>query len=133
MFSYELITPDLILSSGQAHLLVLEASEGQLGLLKNHAPLVAQLNPGLMKVYDQDKSTEEIFFISRGFVSMMANHCTILADEAWPLKGITKELIQQRKKDLEKNSSEDSEEKREEIKIFKQVTDAMETVLKIGQ
>ena len=80
MFSYEIVSPESLVACGEAYMLVLEAAEGQLGLLKDHAPLVAQLVPGLVKVLNDRSEPVAEYFLSGGLVSMRENRCVILAD-----------------------------------------------------
>ena len=98
MFTYEIVSPESVVAQGQARMLVLEASEGQLGLLKDHAPLVAQLEPGVVRIYPDETDRTEGYFITGGIVSMMENRCVILADEALPVIQVTPELAQARLK-----------------------------------
>ena len=80
MFDYEIVSPESVLAHGQAHMVVLEAAEGQMGLLENHAPLVAQLLPGVVRIYATEGGASQDVTIAGGIVSMMDNHCVILAD-----------------------------------------------------
>jgi F-type H+-transporting ATPase subunit epsilon len=98
MFTYEIVSPESVVAQGQARMLVLEAYEGQLGLLKDHAPIVAQLEPGVVRIYSDQTDRSEGYFIAGGIVSMMENRCAILADEVLPVAQVTRELAQARLK-----------------------------------
>ncbi len=59
-------------------------SEGQLGILANHAPLMSELSPGEVLVTLADGRTTSHLVISGGFmeVAPSGGHTTILADSA---------------------------------------------------
>lgn len=62
-------------------MLVAPAVDGEIGILTNHHPLVTKLGPGGMRVVKPDKS-EEILFVSGGYLEVNNNKATILADIA---------------------------------------------------
>jgi len=55
------------------------ASDGQLGLLANHAPLMTVLGEGQLKVHTVDKG-ERLFRLSGGFLEVHDNKATVLTD-----------------------------------------------------
>jgi len=54
--------------------------EGQLGILPNHASLLTMLQPGELVVRKEGEETE--MFVSGGFLEVMQNRVTLLADVA---------------------------------------------------
>lgn len=54
------------------------ASEGDMGILPNHAPLVTELGKGEMEI--KTGGTQKKFFVSGGFLEILNNHVTIIAD-----------------------------------------------------
>ena len=87
-FKLEVITPDRVLLSQQASSLVLLSAEGgSLGILPQHAPLIARINAGILKVRDTSKK-EKVFFISNGVVMVSLEGVSILVRSAE-----TKEMI----------------------------------------
>ena len=59
--------------------LIAPGSEGDLGVLRNHAPLVTGLRPGRLTVTDLNQESTE-FALSGGFLEVSNNTATILAD-----------------------------------------------------
>lgn len=53
-------------------------SEGDMGILPNHAPLVTELGKGEMEI--KIGETRRKFFVSGGFLEILNNHVTIIAD-----------------------------------------------------
>ena len=59
--------------------IVAPGSEGYLGILSNHAPLITALMPGILSVVDNNDH-ESLFALSGGFLEVSGNVATILAD-----------------------------------------------------
>ena len=77
-FQVEFITPDRTVFEGEAESLVLPAEGGSLGVLANHAPLVAALEVGEARV--GTSSGEQKLMIGDGFLEVRDNVVKILAD-----------------------------------------------------
>ena len=73
----EIITPDVILYEGDATYVGLPGSDGSLGILNNHAPLVTTLKAGEVVVKNENR--EEFFQVKGGTVEVLNNHITVLA------------------------------------------------------
>ncbi len=87
-FKLDVITPDRVLLSQQASSLVLLSGEGgSLGILPQHAPLIAKVNAGILKVRDTNKKEKQIF-VSNGFIMVSLEGVNILVRSAE-----TKEMI----------------------------------------
>ena len=76
----EIVTAERMVYSEDVDMLVAPGIDGQLGILPNHAPLLTALQPGEIRV---DKDGEENYMaVSGGFLEVLANRVTILADTA---------------------------------------------------
>ena len=73
----EILTPEVILYEGEATYVGLPGSDGSLGILSNHAPLVTTLKAG--EIVIQNDSSEQKFEVKGGTVEVLNNHVTILA------------------------------------------------------
>lgn len=73
----DIITPDENLFTGDAKSLVVPASNGQLGILENHAPLIASLGDGKIKLTNE--SGDQFFDIKGGVIEVNNNTVIILA------------------------------------------------------
>jgi F-type H+-transporting ATPase subunit epsilon len=79
MFNLSIVTPEKIFYEGEVTSVVVPGSEGYLGVLTDHAPLITAIVPGKFTI--KDKSSKEILFcVSYGFFEVSANHATLLAD-----------------------------------------------------
>src|SRR5947209_19339933 len=65
---------------GEADFVVAPGSEGQLGILPHHIPLLTPLATGSVKV--RNNNEEQFFFVSGGFLEVRPDQVTILADAA---------------------------------------------------
>jgi F-type H+-transporting ATPase subunit epsilon len=75
----EIITPDKKLFSGEIKSVIVPGSEGSLGILNRHAPMVASLKSGKCKVTDVSNAVQE-FEIKGGVVEVSNNKVIILAE-----------------------------------------------------
>lgn len=85
-FKLDLVTPLAKILSEEVNFVMLRTTEGDMGILPNHAPFVAGLATGEMKV--RNNGQEKFYYISGGFVEISDNIVTILADEAMDVKDI---------------------------------------------
>lgn len=80
-FQLEIVTPERQVYAGPVASLVAPASEGYLGIMANHAPIVTDLTIGVIKITLPD-GEEVTLATSGGFLEMSQNLCTVLADTA---------------------------------------------------
>ena len=77
----ERLTPERKVFSGNVYGIQLPGTEGSFEILENHAPMIASLGKGKMKVL-KDKTTTETYDISGGFVEMLNNKASVLIEDA---------------------------------------------------
>ncbi len=75
----EIITPDKKVYSGEVEAIKLPGAEGSFGILNNHAPIIASLKKGTIKVTDNKKHVEN-FEINGGVVEVQNNKVIVLAE-----------------------------------------------------
>ena len=73
--------------TGDAHMVVAPASQGELGILPRHAPLLTLLKPGEVRVQQPD-GAEQVFYVGGGAMEIQPGQITILADTALRAKDI---------------------------------------------
>ncbi len=76
----EIVSQDRMVYQGDADIVVLPGSEGEMGILPNHAPLLTTLKMGIIKVRSHGK--EEIFTVAGGVAEVQPQIVTVLADAA---------------------------------------------------
>ena len=75
----EIITPDKKVYSGEVDSVRLPGAEGSFGILNNHAPIIASLKKGTIRVTDSKKHVEN-FEINGGVVEVQNNKVIVLAE-----------------------------------------------------
>jgi F-type H+-transporting ATPase subunit epsilon len=75
----EIITPDATLFQGEATYVFLPGSDGSLGIMNNHAPLISSLKKGTLRIKDQS-GKEMKFDVNGGTVEVMKNKVVVLAE-----------------------------------------------------
>ena len=79
-FNLQIVTAERLVFEGDVDLVNVPGSEGDMGLLPRHAPLMTTLRPGEI-VVKQDKETH-YFAVSGGFLEVRPERVIILADAA---------------------------------------------------
>ncbi len=77
----EILTPERKLYSGDVYGVQLPGVDGSFEILDRHAPLIAALGKGKMKVL-KDKANAEHYTIEGGFVEVLNNKATVLVEGA---------------------------------------------------
>jgi len=80
-FEVEILTPERTVLKADVISIVAPGSEGFLGVLAHHAPLITSLMPGPFTLTYPDER-EEVFTISGGFLEVSGNRAIVLADAA---------------------------------------------------
>jgi F-type H+-transporting ATPase subunit epsilon len=76
----EVVTAERELYNGEADMVSAPGTEGRLGILPRHAPLLTTLAPGALRITLQ--GAEEDIFVSGGFLEVSNNGVAVLADAA---------------------------------------------------
>jgi F-type H+-transporting ATPase subunit epsilon len=78
-FQLEIITPERTIFSGPVSSIVVPATEGKMGILANHAPLLSSLDAGPMTVVGED-GVATVYAVGGGFVEVADNQARVVAD-----------------------------------------------------
>lgn len=82
-FMIEIITPERKFFQREVECVVVPAPDGELGILKGHAPMVAAISTGLIKIKHEGKWIEA--YTSEGFLEVRKDETIILSQEVeWP-------------------------------------------------
>lgn len=76
----EIVTAERVVYSQDIDVLVAPGIDGELGILPNHSPLLTMLKPGEMRVVKDGE--DDFMAVSGGFLEVLGNKATILADTA---------------------------------------------------
>ncbi len=96
----EIVSPAKLLLSRHVDMVVIPGSEGDMGVLEGHTPMIVLLRGGVIALYDGDQVTERLF-VGGGFAEVTPERCTVLANEAVPVTELSKPEAEQRLADAE--------------------------------
>ena len=78
----ELVSVERLLWSGDATMVIARTTEGELGVLSGHAPLLGELAPGGIVRIQQEGGEELVFAVHGGFLSVTEDGVSVLAELA---------------------------------------------------
>ena len=121
-----LITPEKVIYDGEADLVVVRIADGDIGVMRDHAPIVSTVEPREVRITQDDE--KYVFATSDGFFKMSENLVQILVEEAMPPDEIDVEEAESRVEKAENELSEisdeeDGERQRAEIERRRQVAE----------
>ena len=99
---FDLVSPERLLISAEVDQVDVPGSEGDFGVLANHAPLMTALRPGVLTIQAQGKVGER-FFVRGGFAEVTPQGLTVLAEEAMPLSELDRAALDQRIRNAEED------------------------------
>jgi F-type H+-transporting ATPase subunit epsilon len=76
----EIVSPERLLLARPVEMVVIPASEGDMGVLEGHAPAIVMLRGGVIALYEDDKITDQMY-VAGGFAEVTPERCTVLANE----------------------------------------------------
>jgi len=101
----EIVSPEKLLLSRDVDMVVIPASEGDMGVLEGHAPMMVMLRGGVVSLYEGERLTESLF-VAGGFAEVTPERCTVLAGEAMPVNEIQQSEAEKRLRDAEEAMSQ---------------------------
>ena len=106
-FHFDLVSPEKLLYAGDVEQVDLPGSEGDMGVLADHAPLVTTLRPGIIVVYRSDGDMRIV--VNGGFAEVGPAGLTVLADMAVPLEEYDRSLLAAEIKDTEEDVADSTD------------------------
>jgi len=105
-FKIEIVNPEKsFLSKDNVSEVVVPAFEGEIGILKDHIPIISFLKPGIVKVFTG--TDEENYYVEDGIVEFKDNSLSILTSSIFDLKDIDKNYISNSILETEKELSKE--------------------------
>ena len=96
----EIVSPERLLLSRSADMVVIPAAEGDMGVLEGHTPMIVTLQGGTISVYEGETVAEQLFVVG-GFAEVTGERCTVLANEALPVAELSKDEAERRLQEAE--------------------------------
>ena len=109
-FTVEIITPDQSILKSETNEVTIPSYEGQMGILKDHIPLITFLRPGIITILGQE---EKKYYIEEGSVEFSNNNLLILTSKVRDLSDLNQssieDLLSQAENELSEVNSSDKE------------------------
>jgi F-type H+-transporting ATPase subunit epsilon len=130
-FPFELVSPEKLLFTGEVEAVVVPGTEGEFTVLKDHAPIMSVLKPGIVEI-DAAAATKTRLFVRGGFADVSPKGLTILAEYAIPLEELDAAKIDADLKNAEEDvaDAKDDEARRRAVEKRDQLNE-LRAALKI--
>lgn len=102
---FELVSPERLLVSQAVEMVVIPGAEGDFGVLPGHAPLISNVRPGMIAVFEDNKVVERIF-VAGGFAEVTPERCTVLAEAATIVDDIDRAEVEAQMRDAREDLAE---------------------------
>ncbi|MET0304902.1 MAG: ATP synthase F1 subunit epsilon [Solirubrobacterales bacterium] len=130
-FEVEILTPEGEVFSGEVSQVSTRTAGGEIGILANHAPLLAALQPAELRLFDGGGEPKR-YAQSHGWLQVFGNHARLLIEEAIAPEDLDSGALKEQLADAEQRFS-DSEDGSGEQKRAQKDRDRAEAFLAIAQ
>jgi F-type H+-transporting ATPase subunit epsilon len=130
-FGVEVLTPEGEVYSGEVRQVSTRTSVGEIGILANHAPLLAQLRPTELRLHLSDSETKT-YAQAHGWLQVFANHARLLVEEAIPPEDLDAGALKEQQADAEQRLKEAEDDSAAQSRAEKDLARA-EAFLAISQ
>lgn len=100
--SFDLVSPERLLLSTEAEMVTIPGTEGDMGVMAGHMPLISTLRPGVIAVSGGVESDQR-FYVLGGFAEVNPGKLTVLAEEAVPVAELDAAALDRRIKNAEED------------------------------
>ena len=76
----DIVSAEQSIFSGAAEMVIAPGEGGELGILPEHAPLLARVKPGTVRIISGGGAEEEVIYVSGGLMEVQPDRVTVLAD-----------------------------------------------------
>jgi F-type H+-transporting ATPase subunit epsilon len=113
-FQVEVLTPEGEVFNDEVEMVSTKTTVGSIGLLANHQPLLAMLDPTELRLYKSESDVVR-YAQGEGFLQVAGTHALVLVDEVFPVDqldtGELRSRLERAEQEL-RDSDEDTEERR---------------------
>ena len=81
-YQLRVVSVERRLFEGEVEFVIANGAEGELGVLARHAPLMTILKPGPLRIQETFGGPEQVIFVGGGFLEVLPERVTVLADVA---------------------------------------------------
>ena len=130
-FKVEILTPEGEVFNDEVEMVSTKTSVGSIGLLTNHQPLLAMLDPTELRLYKSESDVVR-YAQGEGFLQIAGEHALVLVDEVFEVDQLDRSDLQDRLKRAEDEISK-AEEGTEELRAAEREKRRYEAFLKIAE
>jgi F-type H+-transporting ATPase subunit epsilon len=130
-FSVEVLTPEGEVFNGEVTQVSTRTGVGEIGILANHAPVLAALKPTELRLHVSDSETKS-YAQAHGMMQVFANHAQILVEEAIPPEDLDSSALKEQLDDAERRLKEADEDSAAAVRAEKD-RERAEKFLEIAQ
>ena len=130
-FPVEVLTPEGKVFDGEVEMLSTRTGEGSLGVLANHAPLLAILEPTELRLHKEGDEIES-WAQAEGYLQVIENSALVLVEECVRPDDIDRSDIESRLEDA-RGSLEEAEEGSEEHSRYERDVRRYEAFLEVAE
>tara|TARA_B100001750_G_scaffold239641_1_gene247997 strand:- start:248 stop:649 length:402 start_codon:yes stop_codon:yes gene_type:complete len=92
-YKIDIVSPEkIIFSDENVDEVVVPSYEGEMGILKDHIPIISFLRPGIIKIFKSSKIVNS-FFVEDGVTEFFNNNLTVLSSKIINVKELNREKI----------------------------------------
>ena len=99
-FTVEVLTPEGEIFNDEVEMLSTRSEVGELGILANHAPLLATIDPAELRLHLSEAETKR-FAQAEGYIQVFGNHALVLVEECIEPERIDREAQRRRLREAE--------------------------------
>lgn len=81
-YPLRVVSVERSLFEGDVEFIIANGADGELGVLARHAPLMTILKPGALRIQEVIGGPEQVLFVGGGFLEVLPDRVTVLADVA---------------------------------------------------
>ena len=130
-FQVEVLTPEGEVFNDEVEMVSTKTTVGSIGLLANHQPLLAMLDPTELRLYKSESDVVR-FAQGEGFLQVAGTHALVLVDEVFPVDALDTGELRGRLERAERELA-DAEEGTEEARAAARDRRRYEAFLKIAE
>jgi len=94
-YPLRVVSVERSLYEGDVEFMIATGAEGELGVLARHAPLMTILKPGSLRIQETIAGEEQVLFVGGGFLEVLPERVTVLADVAEHAEEISLEAAEE--------------------------------------
>jgi F-type H+-transporting ATPase subunit epsilon len=131
-FQAEVLTPEGEVFNDEVEMVSTRTTLGQIGVLANHTPILARLDPTELRLYRTESEIVR-FAQAEGYLQVAGNHVMVLVEEAIPPEDLDVSSLRDRLSEAERELSEATDEETERRRVAERDKRRLEQFLSIAE